>query len=100
MKIIVLSALQFFTFYSFDSQASSVKSQSRQVNSTGNSVEEGIKRIGGDPKKIRDVARKKGDLAAFLELHIEQGGILDSEEIEIGIVEGIVGIKWWDVILY
>ena len=67
------------------------------MNSTGNSVEEGISRIGGDPKKIKEVARKKGDLAAFLELHIEQGGILDQEKIEIGIVEGIVGIKWWDV---
>lgn len=30
---------------------------------------------------------------AFLELHIEQGGILENENIQIGIVEGIVGIR-------
>jgi N-carbamoyl-L-amino-acid hydrolase len=69
----------------------------RVVNSTGISIEEGIKIIGGDPQKINEVARKRGEMAAFIELHIEQGGILDEEEIEIGIVEGIVGINWWDV---
>ncbi|HEY7160999.1 MAG TPA: hydantoinase/carbamoylase family amidase, partial [Acidobacteriota bacterium] len=36
-------------------------------------------------------------ITAYLELHIEQGGILDSEKINIGVVEGIVGINWWDV---
>jgi N-carbamoyl-L-amino-acid hydrolase len=43
------------------------------------------------------VRRKRGDIAAYLELHIEQGATLDSEKINIGIVEGIVGINWWDV---
>ncbi|MBK8049898.1 MAG: M20 family metallo-hydrolase [Anaerolineales bacterium] len=33
------------------------------------------------------------DLAAFLELHIEQGDHLDTEGIEIGVVSGIVGIR-------
>jgi N-carbamoyl-L-amino-acid hydrolase len=68
------------------------------TNSTGFTVGEGIMRLGGDTTKIAEVARKKGDLAAFLELHIEQGGILEKENLDIGIVEGIVGLKWWDVI--
>ncbi len=67
------------------------------VNSTGYSVSEGVMRIGGDTTKIKEVARQKGDLAAFLELHIEQGGILENEQVDIGVVEGIVGIRWWDV---
>ncbi len=67
------------------------------VNSTGFSMAEGLKRIGGDPERITEVAREKGSLAAFLELHIEQGGILEQEQTDIGVVEGIVGIKWWDV---
>ncbi|MEJ1222224.1 Zn-dependent hydrolase [Sediminicola sp. 1XM1-17] len=66
-------------------------------NSTGFTQGEGANRLGGDVTKIDQAARKKGDLAAFLELHIEQGGILDTENIDIGVVEGIVGIKWWDV---
>ena len=41
--------------------------------------------------------RNKGDIKAFLELHIEQGGILDAKGIQIGVVEGIVGIEWWGV---
>ena len=66
-------------------------------NSTGFTMREGINRIGGDADRIAEVERPEGSLAAFLELHIEQGGILDREQIDIGVVEGIVGIKWWDV---
>jgi N-carbamoyl-L-amino-acid hydrolase len=36
-------------------------------------------------------------LAGYVELHIEQGGILHQEKINIGVVEGIVGVFWWDV---
>lgn len=68
------------------------------TNSTGLTVGEGIMQLGGDTTKIAEVARNKGDLAVFLELHIEQGGILEKENLDIGIVEGIVGLKWWDVI--
>jgi len=67
------------------------------VNSTGYSMAEGIMRLGGDTTRIAEVARKKDEIAAFLELHIEQGGTLEKENIQIGIVEGIVGLAWWDV---
>jgi N-carbamoyl-L-amino-acid hydrolase len=43
------------------------------------------------------VRRKPGDLTGFIELHIEQGAVLDTEKIDIGVVEGIVGIKRWTV---
>lgn len=67
------------------------------VNSTGYSMAEGIMRLGGDITRITEVARKKDEIAAFLELHIEQGGTLEKEDIQIGIVEGIVGLAWWEV---
>lgn len=67
------------------------------VNSTGFSMGEGIMRLGGDTTRITEAIRKKGSMAAFLELHIEQGGILEKEGLNIGVVEGIVGLKWWDV---
>ena len=66
-------------------------------NSTGYSMGEGIMRLGGDSTRITEVARSKDEIAAFLELHIEQGGTLEKENTQIGIVEGIVGLKWWDV---
>lgn len=67
------------------------------VSRSGKTIRHGIRFIGGDPDRLREVRRKPGDIAAYLELHIEQGGILHSEKIDIGVVEGIVGINWWDV---
>src|SRR2546425_3271726 len=67
------------------------------VSRSGKTIREGIKSIGGDPAKLSSVKRDKGSIAAYLELHIEQGGILEAEKIDIGVVEGIVGINWWDV---
>src|SRR5687768_378578 len=67
------------------------------VSRSGKTIREGIRFIGGDPTKLAEVRRKKGDIAAYLELHIEQGAHLDNEKIKIGVVEGIVGINWWDV---
>jgi N-carbamoyl-L-amino-acid hydrolase len=64
---------------------------------SGKTIRDGTRFIGGDPDRIASVGRQRGDIAAYLELHIEQGGYLDAERIDIGIVEGIVGITWWDV---
>lgn len=67
------------------------------VSRSGKSIREGIKYLGGDPTKLSTVKRNRGDIAGYLELHIEQGGTLEAEKIHIGVVEGIVGINWWDV---
>jgi len=61
------------------------------------SLGEGIRFLGGDPDKLADNARKPGAIAGYIELHVEQGAILDREKIEIGVVDGIVGIKRWYV---
>src|SRR6185369_1314427 len=67
------------------------------VNKSGKTVREGIKFLGGDVSKLASVKREKGSIAAYLELHIEQGGTLEAEKIDIGVVEGIVGINQWEV---
>jgi N-carbamoyl-L-amino-acid hydrolase len=67
------------------------------LSQSGLTIREGINAIGGNADSISSVIRKKGDLYAFLELHIEQGGILEKENIQIGVVEGIVGIEDWEV---
>jgi N-carbamoyl-L-amino-acid hydrolase len=36
-------------------------------------------------------------LAAHFELHIEQGPVLEDEALEIGVVSGVQGIRWYDV---
>ncbi len=69
----------------------------KKISQSGLTMAEGIRAIGGDPDNIQSCLRKKGDLHAFLELHIEQGGILENENLQIGVVEGIVGMMDWDV---
>lgn len=68
----------------------------KSVSQSGLTIADGIRAIGGNPDSLVRVVRKKGDVTAFIELHIEQGGILVKENQQIGIVEGIVGIEHWD----
>jgi allantoate deiminase len=58
-----------------------------------------MKEFGFDPDKIYDAVRKPEDVKAFLELHIEQGPILEAKGKDIGIVEYIVGINEIEVIV-
>jgi N-carbamoyl-L-amino-acid hydrolase len=67
------------------------------MSHSGMTIGEGIRAVGGDPNRLDLVEREPGDIKAFIELHIEQGAFLDEEGIDIGVVEGIVGIRWWDV---
>jgi N-carbamoyl-L-amino-acid hydrolase len=52
-----------------------------------------IKRIGGDPERIMEARRPKGAWHGYLELHIEQGGTLERDAIQVGVVQGIVAIE-------
>jgi N-carbamoyl-L-amino-acid hydrolase len=67
------------------------------TNASGKTIRDGIKFLGGDPARLSEVKRKPGAIAGYFELHIEQGGTLERDRIQIGEVEGIVGIKWWNV---
>ena len=67
------------------------------VTRSGKTIREGTRSIGGDPSGVANARRNAGDVAAFLELHIEQGGFLAAETVDVGVVEGIVGIKRWRV---
>ncbi len=69
----------------------------KKMSQSGLTLAEGTRAIGGNPDNIQSCVRKRGDLHAFVELHIEQGGILENENIQIGIVEGIVGMMDWNV---
>ena len=64
---------------------------------SGKSIEEGMTFLGGTPSRLGEIRRQRGDIAAYLELHIEQGGTLERDGVQIGVVEGIVGINQWEV---
>ena len=64
---------------------------------SGYTLADGIKRLGGDPGRVQEAVLAPGSVAAYVELHIEQGRFLERGAIDIGIVEGIVGIRYWEV---
>ena len=73
----------------------SVEEALRTVGIDGTTVEENLNRIGyageapcGDPK-----------LHAYVELHVEQGPVLEEEGVVIGAVEGVQGISWTEVLV-
>jgi len=66
---------------------------------SGRTVRDGIRAVGGDPERLHLAERRPGDLRAFVELHVEQGGFLHQDGIQIGVVEGIVGIRGWEVVV-
>jgi len=65
----------------------------------GMTVREGITRIGGRPEALAQAEVAPGDYRAYIELHIEQGAVLEDSDADIGVVQGIVGIDWWEVIV-
>ena len=58
---------------------------------SGRVLADALRAVGGDPDNL--AAAHRSDISAFLELHIEQGPVLEAERIEIGVVTGIVGIR-------
>ncbi len=62
---------------------------------SGRTLEEHMREAGFDPDAVRAGKRtmEPDDVAAYLELHIEQGPVLDAEQIPIGIVTGIPGSR-------
>ena len=68
-----------------------------KVARSGKTIREGIALVGGDVARLGEVVMRKGDVACYIELHIEQGGLLEKAGVQIGVVEGIVGLRWFEV---
>ncbi len=67
------------------------------VSHSGKTIREGIAFSGGNPETLAAAQLGTGDIAAFLELHVEQGAVLEKAGITIGVVTGIVGLRRWTV---
>jgi len=60
------------------------------IGPDGERLDAAIARMGGVPEDIATSVRK--DIGAFVEIHIEQGPVLEARDIPLGIVSGIAGI--------
>ncbi len=59
----------------------------------GETLREWIARVGGDAPRLKEAQIAPGHVAGYLELHIEQGAMLEEAKVPIGVVQGIVGIS-------
>jgi len=57
----------------------------------GTTIQTCLAKIGGDWSNLATAKRSPGEMTAFVELHVEQGGILEYTGDAIGVVKGIVG---------
>ena len=63
----------------------------RVRDKAGVSLREAITTFGLDPDHIGKAARVRGELLAYVELHIEQGPVLEQENLAVGVVSAIAG---------
>ena len=63
----------------------------RRIDADRVSLEEAIRRFGGDPAKLGDGRREPGSLVGYAELHIEQGPVLEAGGLPLGVVSDISG---------
>lgn len=57
----------------------------------GTPIQGCLEKVGGDWSAIRTAKRDRAEIAAFIELHVEQGGVLEHLNTSIGVVTGVVG---------
>jgi allantoate deiminase len=60
-------------------------------DNTGLSMRDALVQFGLDPEHVGAAARVRGELHAYIELHIEQGPVLEIEQLPVGVVTAISG---------
>ncbi|MBD3881787.1 Zn-dependent hydrolase [Phormidium tenue FACHB-886] len=55
-------------------------------------IEACLETVGGNWDALETAQRTRSDIAAFVELHVEQGAVLEKAGKEIGVVQGVVGM--------
>ncbi|KNB72042.1 M20 family metallo-hydrolase [Brevibacillus reuszeri] len=68
-----------------------------RTDKNGISRRQALLEFGCDPARLEESCYAEGSIGAYLELHIEQGPILDNDEEPVGIVTAISGPLWWTV---
>jgi hydantoinase/carbamoylase family amidase len=67
-----------------------------RADEAGTTLRDAMRAAGHDLDRAGEAARV-GEVGAFLELHIEQGPVLEAEGVEVGVVTSIVGLRGYSV---
>lgn len=63
------------------------------ADADGVRLRDAISDFGGEPNDIGNLARSSNEVLGYLEMHIEQGPVLEHEDLPTGVVTGICGIE-------
>ncbi|KRD82462.1 Zn-dependent hydrolase [Bacillus sp. Root147] len=67
----------------------------QKTDTTDISIEEAMQQFQLSPLPLKRI--KRNDIQAYLEMHIEQGKVLENEELPVGVVTGIAAPLWLEV---
>lgn len=65
-----------------------------RLDSQGTSIRQSMQAYGLDPERIDTASRAPQTVPPYLEIHVEQGKVLESRNLTVGIVQGISGLAW------
>jgi beta-ureidopropionase / N-carbamoyl-L-amino-acid hydrolase len=70
-----------------------IEADRRRTDRDGINLEDALRRCGVDVERIGEAASERKNAAAYLELHIEQGPVLESMHLPLGVVLGTKGVE-------
>jgi allantoate deiminase len=62
-----------------------------ELDDEGVPLADAIRAMGGEPAALASAARSPDELIGYLEVHIEQGPVLEADDLPVGIVTAIAG---------
>jgi len=71
-----------------------------RTDRNGVSRAEAMEDWGLDPARFDEAARDPSEIGPYLEVHIEQGAVLESEDIPVGVVDAIAGPLFLEARIY
>ncbi len=70
-----------------------------ETDAEGITLAEAMKAAGLQPEKVHSAARSGSDIHAYVELHIEQGRVLEHHQLPVGIASALFGHRWLEISL-
>ncbi|HYK61378.1 MAG TPA: Zn-dependent hydrolase [Bryobacteraceae bacterium] len=78
----------------------SIEADRRREDKDGIHLENAVKRCGYDFSRFPEAARERAGAAAYLELHIEQGPVLENLGLPLGVVLGTKGVERHQIVFH
>ncbi len=78
----------------------SIEADRKRTDKDGIRMDDALRRCGVDMDRFPEAVREQKDAAAYLELHIEQGPVLESLGLPLGVVLGTKGVERHSIVFH